>query len=502
MTDREPVAPADPTRPSLVRPRAAVPDGPNANALLKSAPRSDGLPMFVTLATRTQPRTTTEAPPVDPLRAWLASLPADLPAFTPAALDPTNRHHAPAEALAAARAAACPDLFIVHAPDQAAGERVIAAAARLAHERVLVLSPDPAAADRIVERLAKAGASVVRALADDENPIRPSPVVAKATSAAMGAGRAEQLNREAAAALAEAEAQLHALGRLAELDAEIADLTARLGRIEQQVRAESDPIPSPGRRALEVRLASLREHLAAAAKKPGLFARLLGKVKHDPQAAAVEKELHTLEAEIAALDAAASAEWETLVAREIEARRAKAEPRLTELIAVRERLRAEAGPAAPATRETAEAQLAAARARLADCSAPDFIRRLLAGVGVVVGTPGSLEADPVFDGSESGDDPPFGRLILDRAEELTEPDFLRLAKLASRSVLVGDTAAHAGPQPHLNGSNGRGGRGGRPAEVPFVARLARLLDRETWTREGERLVCRLAHPTADERRAM
>ena len=39
-------------------------------------------------------------------------------------------------------------------------------------------------------------------------------------------------------------------------------------------------------------------------------------------------------------------------------------------------------------------------------------------------------------------------------------------------------------------------------EMPFTARLARTLDRETWVLEGDRLVCRLAFPTAEQRRTL
>ena len=102
-------------------------------------------------------------------------------------------------------AAACPDLFLIHALDSVVGERVIGELARLTSGHVLILSPDPATADRLTERLARFGA--LRALADDENPIRPSPVVAKVTSAALGTGRLEQLKREAMESAAAAEAQ-------------------------------------------------------------------------------------------------------------------------------------------------------------------------------------------------------------------------------------------------------------------------------------------------------
>ena len=530
MTDREPVAPADPPRSQLLRPRSAPLAGdPNPNALLESASRGDGPPMSLTLATRPHHRATaTDSPAADPLRAWLARLvAADLPAFAPAPLASTESR-TPAESHAAARAAARADLFIVHAPDPSAGERVIVHITRLSSAgRVLILSPDPAAADRLAERLAKAG--VVRALADSENPARPSPVVSKVTSAALGTGKVDQLKREASAAVAAAEARLTALDRaekliaqLAPLQSEIADLTARRDQIETAVRAahvSRTPPPAAvdpalaARREKEAALATLRKQQAEVARKPGFFARLLGVAKHD--AGDIENQIHSLEAEIASLTAhvdefqakadaetaAHAAEREKLIRNEVAAHRAETDPRMAELTTMRDRLHGEIDTLGPVpVRAAAEQQLAAARDRLADLSqnAPELVRRSLAEARVIVGTPASLQTDPVFDRG-AGADPPFGLLVLDRAEELTEPDFVRLAKLASRWVLVGATTPHENPKPHPNGAPGRNGRS---LEVPLVVRLARSLDRETWIHEADRLVCRLTHPTPEQRRGM
>src|SRR5262245_8864031 len=221
MTDRELPAPADRPRPPT-RPRIApLTDDPNTTAHQEPAPRADGPPMSVTIATRPHPRT----PAPDAARALLSRLFAghELPTFASAQLRAApGGPRAPAEALAAARAAACPDLFLAHAPDPLAGERVIADTARAAavpvSGRVLVLSPNPAAADRITERLVRsADVSTVRALADDENPARPSPAVARVTSAALAAARVDQLKREVAAAVGAADARLAALDRLTEL---------------------------------------------------------------------------------------------------------------------------------------------------------------------------------------------------------------------------------------------------------------------------------------------
>lgn len=505
--------------------------------------------MSLTISTRPQHRTAAiDVPSADSVRAWLAQLPIELPAFAPAA--PTAiQSRTSAEVHAVSRAAACPDLFVVDAPDPPVGERVIADIARHAAGRVLILSPDPAAADRITERLASA--EVVRALAEDENPIRPSPVVAKLTSTALGSVRIEQLKQEAAAAIELAIAQHAALDRLAEmaprlaeLEDDLADLRARRDRAEDEARAATDresvartvrlraaqENPQPHwmtdveqlasvRQSKHAELAELRQRHGENTRRPGLLARWLGRAR--PQAE--PREVQTLSAEIDAIDARLAegqaefemrtgAEWDRLVREKAAALLAQSDQRVAELTSACNRLRAEiesvarpfgsvAPPAEelPAARAEAERQLAVAHNRLGELAAPDICRRMLAAARIVVGTPGSLHADTVFEPSPSAG-MPFALLVLDRCEDLTEPDFVRLAKLAGRWVLLGDTRGE--PRPHVNGARGGPGRNGRPPELPFAARLARLLERQPWIHDDERLVCRLVHVAPESRGRM
>jgi hypothetical protein len=140
-----------------------------------------------------------------------------------------------------------------------------------------------------------------------------------------------------------------------------------------------------------------------------------------------------------------------------------------------------------------EGPLAAARERLDDLSrnSDATVRRLLTEGRIVVGKPGSLESDPALKGFDPENGPAFDLLVLDQAEQLTEPIFANLSRLAGRWVVAGDAAV---PQDYKqNGSR----NSGRPA---FLARLARLLDREPWNLEGDRLVCRLAHLTPEQRK--
>jgi hypothetical protein len=551
MTDREPHAPhlTPPAGWPAVAP--APPDAPHPETAHEgSAPL-----MTATLATRPPPRTPTAAAPGDRGRAWLDSLFAGElppPAAPATALPPADRTAAEYDAVS--RAAACRDLFVIHA-DAPAGERAIADLARCVAERVLVLTPGAAAADRIAERLLRCGVPALRALADDENPARPSSAVSRATSCALGGAAVEQASRDAAAAVADAEERVAAFATvskavarlnevndlLRQLDAEVAELTARRDRLEADLKAERDTpfaaalaaiqaehdaasaalaaelqSAAAARAEKEGALAQARHHHAEAVRKPGLLARIFAKPKSGaPDAAELEKQVHAMEAEVAEAsaraaelqarrDAAAAdfaTEREKRTAAELALRRGVVEAAAAAAESSRERARAEAAALASAISAAvpgddhgaAERQLADARRRAAEVAAgaPEVAARALAAHRVVVAVPAALEADPVFTAIAA--DPPFGLLVLDRAEELPESEFPRLARLAERWVLVGDAAPPDEPRWHA----GRHHRG--RADAPFVARLARWLDRDSWAAEGARLVCRLAALSPEQR---
>jgi len=574
MTDREPTIPADPP-PPLAGARTAIAIGPppNPNPHPESALKGDGPPMSLTLAPRPPVRApATDDLPADPVRAWLSriSIPgAELSAFVPSPCSCTDLTIAEAEVVG--RAVACPDLFVIHAPDFTVRERVVVAIAGHFVEagRCLVLSPNPIAADRIAERLAKHNANgVARALAEDENPVRPSPTVAKVTSAALAANRIECLKRDAGASIAAADARLTCLEKLtdlvgsaARLDAEIANHLSRRDGIEAVVRSETETVfaakvaevksahdelttrltseiesLAAGLNEKQSRLTAVRlqhaEAVAEVAKKPGFLARLFGKGQPGSDPAELEKQILTLEADISAIavsseslkqqiaESAVSTEVdrERLLQCEIAARQAELDSLVTTLTSERDRIRVEA-EALAASHDVASGQMtdladAKYSATLAlvhakelaaevERTAHETACRQLIRIPVVVGTPGSLHVDPVFDPDPANDGgAPFSLLILDQAEELSEMEFVQLAKLATRWILIGEAATADEPKPHLNGSALRNGpaRNGRPIEVPFMARLARLLDREVWVPESDRLVCRLVHATPDQRR--
>jgi hypothetical protein len=249
-------------------------------------------------------------------------------------------------------------------------------------------------------------------------------------------------------------------------------------RLEIEIRAAHDSAVIARK---EVDLAALRRRCsesraAGVVRKAGFFSWLLGrKQTAEPDPAEQEKQIGVLAADLAALIAGR----DDAIRAELSIRRAPLDARIAELIAKRDRL------------EIAERDLVSARQRVDELAVPDLVRRLLAESRIVVGTPGCLETDPAFI-----DSPSFTLLVLDRCEELTEDDFSRLHGLASRWVLVGEVLEQP-PAPLSRGSiysDGKPGRNGRRHGLTFVARLAHLLDREPWTREPDRLVCRLMHP--------
>src|SRR6266480_1547464 len=149
--------------------------------------------MPLTFFPRTHGHLTTDHPSVIPGpagRSWLSQLFAgevELAALRPAALSMAGR--SPAEIDALSRALVCPDLFLLISPDRSAREQSLVDLIRLTAERgerVLALSPDAGAADRLVEAIATERVTrLVRALADDENPHRPTPSVNRFTSTSM-----------------------------------------------------------------------------------------------------------------------------------------------------------------------------------------------------------------------------------------------------------------------------------------------------------------------------
>ena len=511
-------------------------------------------------------------PPADRGRTMLARvLAADplLPSVVPAVL-PVMPGRPAAEHDAVCRAAGCPDLFAVHAPDTVVRERLLAEVARLAvrkGERVLILTPDPAAADRLAVTLNDhLPDAVVRATGPDDHGPRRSPAVVKLTLAGRFRAKADHLRRELASALTTAETKrtaavgplpiLQQLSLLAarfdQLAAGVADLDAARPDIALAVRAEADGQPvstaftdavrelrtvrstvlnrltaerdaaTATRTEKAAHLAEARQHWnelqAGHGRKPGFFSRLIGKPKTaEAEPVDLDALVTSLDAEVAGLSAresqltadltaAGEAHTATVAARlaaETAAREADADARRTALADEQNRVRAEfhahgkqglnpfglslpplsaAGVATAvaymhATAAAAEQAAADARRKLADLdTAPPEVPPP-AHCRVVVGTPASLHADPVF--AVPAADPPFGVLLLDHAEELPEPEFGRLAALAGRWVLAGDA--------------------GLPG---LFARLVRAGDADVWAIDGGHLVCRLARPTPAEWRTV
>ncbi len=489
--------------------------------------------------------------------------------FPPLSVSPSPAPAATYDAVA--RAAASPDCFLIHA-DPPGGEAVIAALAPTliattaappaSPLRVLILTPRSATADSLTERLLRDGVPVVRPLADDENPLRDSPMVRSATPWARGLATAQGDYQEAISRLAEAEKRMasfapvaKAIARLHEVQTTLAQHEAarnecltRRQRVESDVRNEVDtPFASRCRewekeyterlQRLTAELQSLQEsyqektaqlhhiqqQLTEASRKPGLFARLFGSKPPPglPDPAELEKQRQTLEADRAAMavrlaELAAQREAEQhafphqreqLIASEIAQRHAALDAEIATLDAHRTRAQAELAALQTAIAETvpgdnpllAEQELAAARQQVAETTlAMQHVLTQMTAEAQVV------VATPLALDSDPfftawPSEVPFAWMIFDRAEELPEAEFVRLSRWAERWIFVGDLAV----ADHLRPPPLRSlSRNGRFPECSLIARLAAWLDRETWTCEYDQLVCRLWHVAPPRRLAI
>ena len=252
------------------------------------------------------------------------------------------------------------------------------------------------------------------------------------------------------------------------------------------------------RETLRLRRAELER---TPATKSGILSRLfgLGKPTTTPDIALELKSLTERDASLAAECEAISSQR---IADEIASRQESLNLRLAELEADAKRVDTllreihpqaasedtiENGSPNRATRAELERELAVARTREEELTAAgaDLPRRLLLETQIVVGTPGSVDSDPIF---AALGERPFERLVLDRAEELNEAASARFAAVAAGGALAG-----AGSPPGMPIANGRPRRAPEPT---LLHRLALRLDREPWRIAGDRLIVRLV-PLAD-----
>lgn len=129
--------------------------------------------------------------------------------------------------------------------------------------------------------------------------------------------------------------------------------------------------------------------------------------------------------------------------------------------------------------------------------------RLMAHANLVAATTASLAADPQFgEGTPHGTN--FDLLVLEEAHEVTESEFLHLARRARRWVLVGepDNEVAACTPPDPGPSRRRGVTTARPTSLRpgFFQRLWQQLHSDIWVREPDRLCCRLRPIPPEQRR--
>jgi hypothetical protein len=249
--------------------------------------------------------------------------------------------------------------------------------------------------------------------------------------------------------------------------------------------------------------------------------------------AGLEDEIRGLEEERTAAESAFRAERSSLIGAEIARRQAELDGRQAALRREQEELQGRwqvacrelaggtppADPMTPdavqAAREAWRQQLAQEEQRLAFTrewagylqeAAGTLAARFPGYVNLVGATVAGLAGDPHF-GAQATAAVPFDLLVVDEAEQVTEAEFLKVARRARRWILVGEPAWEAG--------NTRGrAEGAKPgAPIPPRGRLATSLFHKiwrhlhgdprrlpyAWVREGDRLCCRL-RPLAEEQR--
>jgi hypothetical protein len=144
--------------------------------------------------------------------------------------------------------------------------------------------------------------------------------------------------------------------------------------------------------------------------------------------------------------------------------------------------------------------------------AESFPARLLGLCNVVAATLAAFPADPHFGGA--GPDPVrFDLLVLEEAEQVTESEFLNVARRAARWVLVGQPGSEGDEAPAPSGQPERAAQpvaGRAPPRLPpalrpgFFQRLWRHLhcDPRTlpyaWVQEKDRLCCQLRPVTPEQ----
>lgn len=471
-----PTAPAvrDPVRPPGRPPDPVTPLIPVTNALL-DRPHTDHLP-----ATREEYRPVATRSADDPARAALARLTGDAESLPPFHLPAASSRHP-----AVVAAATCPDLFVLDAPVGPVRVLVtadIAEQCAAAKQRVLVLTPDAAFADAVVERLTRRG-DVLRLLQPGEPADRLSPSVAARIEPALAAKDAADRRRRLEKRIADRTAAVAGIDVWQQVaddthpDAILSDVEATdAHRAAADTRsatlatfAVAEEADDQVRAALDAERVELKSQLA---KPAGLFKRLLGGSKPDPDAtakvAAVEAKLAALttaaterEAKTAEADATFRAERTRLVVAETDRRRADCEARTA---AHRAELKRLGFDDRPDLRDHLSAELADATAELATVNdlppmlSADARAKLLITVAV-------FATDPPAAG--------FDRVVFAAADPLSEAEFLSASVAGRAWVLIGQSGPVV-PPPRQN-------RPGRPFPVPFFCSLWNAAHRGLWT---------------------
>lgn len=485
----------DPTRPFGPAPDPVNPLPPVPNAVL-DRPHTDHLPAARgQLAEDFRSAVVAPRPVAEPARAALHRLtcdPAALPAFH---LPATGTRHP-----AVVAAATCPDLFVLDAP---VGHIRVQVAADIAEQcaagkqRVLVLTPDSAFADAVTERLARRG-DVLRLMLPGEGVERLPPAVLGRTEHVLAVKDAAERRTKLELRIADRTAAVAAIDEWQRHADELHPEAVREAveasdarRAAEQLRADAltalaaeEKADAQTRTALDAELADLKAQLA---KPAGLFKRLIGGSKPDPELTAKQTAAET---KLAALGTAASARatkaaeaeatFRTTTARlladETASRQAEHDTRTQ---AHREQLKQLGFDDRSDLRDHLSAELADATAELATVNdlPPMLSADARAKLAITVAV---FATDP-----PAG---PFDRVVFAAADPLSEAEFLA-ASVAGRSwVLIGQSGPVV-PPPRL--------ARGRMFPGSFFCSVWNAAHRGPWTPDYSTPTVRLVSVPAD-----
>ncbi|MGL6072610.1 MAG: hypothetical protein ACRC8S_00480 [Fimbriiglobus sp.] len=378
--------------------------------------------------------------------SWYSHFPTLSPYLTPRLRPWPEPFGGPAELVAISGALACPDLFLIDAAsgdDQLTLALDVTMAARRTGKRILILTFEPIDADKLLTRCVEAGETLIlRSLGLGEPANQLPSLSAERTANAHSLQSIEKVRHTAQAQHRAAQEKLAHLDALRPAIEKFREAEASVSSLRSQITTR---VPANLRNELLARYTTniaemqtwsnqrdeLRTQLAASGGLFGAMKRLFSKEDAGAKLADIEKQLQSCTEKIAASEAELR-DCEEALALEARYDEAVVQQQAAQLAITAQGYDADSEPRlrAAATTDTnhAEAVLAEIAAR-----GSQLTDDLLAAVPLVIAPWSAIHHDAALKA-----DAKFDQVILTDTENLTRPDFDRLAAFCPRQVLIGD----------------------------------------------------------------